>query len=115
MAAIPVVTQGALTIAGDYVGSQRAAAASDTLPNAGNARTLLHVDNGDASAMNVTITVTGASTVGKPATNIVVNVPGNERRMIGPFESNIFNDSNGEVGIAYDATTSVNVVGIRLP
>ena len=47
--------------------------------------------------------------------NVVVVVPANEDRMIGPFSTDRFNDANGKVKIDYTNLTTITVAAIRLP
>ena len=47
--------------------------------------------------------------------NVVVTVPANEDRMIGPFKMDRFNDANGKVKMTYSNTTTITIAAIRLP
>lgn len=83
-------------------------------------RIALHVKNGSASSINVTIaaqttsaTVPGLGIVTKA--NQVVAVAAGADRIIGPFPPKAFNSSTSKVSISYSATTTVTVAAFRVP
>lgn len=47
--------------------------------------------------------------------NVVVTVPIDKYRMVGPFPKDRFNDGNGKVKITYSNVTTIKVAAIRLP
>lgn len=77
-------------------------------------RTFLHVKNGGGSSITVTIdtpiTVDGVLAVG----NLAVGVTNGQERFIGPFPTNIYNQSDGRVHVDWSAVTSVTVACLRL-
>lgn len=75
--------------------------------------TFLHVKNGGASPITVTIT-TPAKVHGVDVADITVSVPASGERMIGPFPPILFNDSAGRVHTVCSATTSVTLAAIRV-
>lgn len=87
-----------------------AAAGGDTFANDG--RVFFEVLNGGSS---ITVTFTTPATVqGEPIADRAVTVAGGARKKIGPFPTDIFNDANGLVSVAYSAVTSVTVAAYRL-
>lgn len=78
-----------------------------------DARTLLHVKNGSASSITVTITPV-ASFDGIALSSVTVTVPASDERMAGPFAPEVFKDpSTGLVSVAYSAVATVTVAAIR--
>jgi hypothetical protein len=78
---------------------------------------MLHIKNGAASTMTVTIAVPTAVS-GWPNvvyTNSNVAVPNTSERMIGPIQAPIYQDPiTGLATITYSAVTSVTVASINL-
>lgn len=94
------------------VPTQNAVAASDKFNNDG--KTVLWVENG--SGGELTVTLTTAATVGGVAiADPTVTIANGAKKVIGPFATSIYNDSNGQVTVAYSATTSVTAAVIRIP
>ncbi|MFC5359454.1 MULTISPECIES: hypothetical protein [Azospirillum] len=97
-----------------------AAGGGDDFVNASD-RIVLHVKNGSASPINVTIaaqtvaaSVPGLGIVSKA--NQVVAVPAGGDRIIGPFPARAFNNpSTSKVSVSYSATTTVTVAAFRVP
>lgn len=91
-------------------GGTAAGAGGDTFVNDGV--TMLLVKNGSGASINVTFaygqTVDGQTVPGK-----VVAVGAGVTTLIGPFPSNLFTDSNGNVAVSYSAVTSVTVKPIK--
>lgn len=88
-----------------------AAGGGDSFPAAGDGRELLEVVNGDGSAIDVTIpsqSACGDFGVSNAAHDLVVEVPGGERRLIRVPPTG-YRDANGRVQITYSAVTSVSV------
>lgn len=87
-------------------------AGGDTFPN--NGRTLLHVKNGGASA--VTVTLVSAKTCNQGFQHdLQVSVPAGGERMIGPFPPDRFNnESTGQVSVTYSGVTSVTVAALSI-
>ena len=84
-------------------------AAGDTFRN--NGRTLLHVQNGGAGAVTVTIESRKQCDQGYDH-NVVANVPAGETVILGPFRPERFNDAAGLVSVAYSDEASVTVAAI---
>ena len=80
---------------------------------ANDGRTFLRVVNGGGSPINVTIDTPG-SVDGLAVSNLVVAVTNAEDRLIGPFPTNIYNQSDGKVYVDWSAVTSVTVAALRL-
>lgn len=91
------------------------AAADGTNQNqfANDGRTYLHVKNGGGSSINVTIDTPG-SVDGLAVSNLVVAVPNGGERIIGPFPTNIYNQTDGNVYVDWSAVTSVTAAAIRM-
>lgn len=88
-----------------------AAAGGDTPANDG--QTLVHVKNGGASSVNVTINSVEKCNHGFDH-DVIVAVPAGSERIIGPFEPKRFNNENGRLNITYSAVTSVTVAAFRM-
>lgn len=86
-------------------------AGGDSFANDG--RTILVVNNGDASPITVTIDSLELSNF-ETDENLVVTVPATGKTYIGPFNKGRFNDANGRVGVTYSAVTSVTVEVLSL-
>ena len=79
---------------------------------ANNGRTVLHVKNGSAGAINVTLDSVKPCDQGFDH-DAVVNVPAAGERIIGPFDPARFNNSNGRVGVSYSAAAGVTVAALE--
>ncbi|CAO3428687.1 hypothetical protein [Azospirillum argentinense] len=115
-----LLTVQAISEAGAALTYAAAASGGDTFVNADD-RTFLHVKNGSASSVNVTVTAQTTSTNVPgfgPVTkaNQVVAVPANGDRLIGPLPTKAFNNpANSQVSVSYSATTTVTVAVVRVP
>lgn len=89
-----------------------AAAGGDEFDNDG--KTWLRVDNGGAPDVNVTINSQKNCNFGFDHDSGPHTVPSGETRIIGPFNTDRFNDSNGRCQVTYDDVTSVTVAVIKL-
>ncbi|MET8658151.1 hypothetical protein [Streptomyces griseus] len=77
-------------------------------------RVFLHVKNGAASPITVTLTST-AAVRGQAAANVAVTVAANDDRMIGPLPPDLLaNATDGLCAIGYSAVTTVTVAAFRL-
>jgi hypothetical protein len=86
---------------------------ADEFPNDG--KCYLHVKNGGGSSINVTINdPNSASPPSATAFNadVVVAVANGAEKIIGPFPPHRFNAEDGNVDVAYSATTSVTAAVI---
>lgn len=81
-------------------------AAGDTFANDG--RTHLHVKNGSAAAVTVTVDSVTACSYGFDH-NAEVSVPAGGERIIGPFDQNRFGTT---AAVSYSAVTSVTVAAV---
>lgn len=76
--------------------------------------TFIHVKNGSAGALTVTITPQATSVGGQAITPIAVSIPAGQERMIGPFPPAFFNNPSTGVGsITYSGVTSLTIAVIR--
>ncbi|MGW1102709.1 hypothetical protein [Streptomyces sp. NPDC002540] len=77
-------------------------------------RNFLHVKNGSASAVTVTLTST-ASVRGQMAADVTVSVPASGERLIGPLQPDLLqNQTDGLCAIGYSAAASVTVASLRI-
>lgn len=83
----------------------------------GNAgKTLLHVKNGSASAVTVTV-ITAVTVGGRAVADDTISVPAAGERMIGPFPPSVYNGTGADLGTAhvdYSAAASVTVGAFTL-
>lgn len=77
-------------------------------------RTFVHVKNGSASPVTVTLTAT-AAVRGQTVTSPTVSVPASGERMIGPLTADLLAGSaDGLVAITYSSNTTVTVAALRI-
>jgi len=88
-----------------------AVSASDTFANDGH--TVLQVSNASASPLTATIVSAQLCNQGF-SHNVAVTVAAGATELIGPFPTNRFNDSNGNVTVQYGATTSITAAAYRV-
>ena len=91
---------------------ETAAGGGDVFANTG--REFIYIKNGDASPINVTFTTPGTYK-GLALTDPVVVVGATDEMIIGPFSTGAFNNTSGQVAVAYSAVTSVTVAVFQLP
>lgn len=88
-----------------------ASAGGDEFSN--NGRVVLHVKNGGAA--EITVTVISAKTCNQGFQhNITVAVAAGSDKMIGPFAPERFNNDAGRVAVTYSAVTSVTVAALEI-
>lgn len=106
-----VLTVGTISLTGVATNLQ-AVSVADEFANDGN--TFLDVNNGSGSSINVTFTTPG--TVGGVAIeNPVIAVAAGARKRIGPFNPSVFNAADGNVDVAFSATTTITAEPVKLP
>lgn len=88
-----------------------AGASGDTVTNDGN--TWLHIKNGGASSITVTVDSKTPCNQGFDH-DLTVTIGAGGEKVIGRFEQSRFNDATGKVSVAYSAVTSVTVAAIGL-
>jgi hypothetical protein len=77
-------------------------------------RVFLHVKNGSASSITVTLTATAALR-GQSVSNVTVAVPASAERMIGPLSADLLQSpTDGLCGIGYSASATVTVAALRI-
>ncbi|MFF4246220.1 hypothetical protein ACFYY2_17380 [Streptomyces sp. NPDC001822] len=77
-------------------------------------RNFLHVKNGAASPITVTLTST-ATVRGQAAANVTVSVPASGERMIGPLPADLLqNAADGLCAVGYSSATTVTVASLRI-
>lgn len=85
-----------------------AVAASDVFPNEGNM--LLHVHNGNASTLTVTIKDQGSVSPAGASSfdgDVVETLATSTDKYFGPFDMGRFNDASGNVTVQYSLTSTV--------
>jgi hypothetical protein len=92
-----------------------AAGGGDSFQNTGNE--FVEINNGDVSDKTVTVEAQQNCNFGVDSNdhNHAVVVTAGERRLIGPFPTDKYNDANGRVQLTYSAVTSVTVGVYTLP
>jgi hypothetical protein len=106
------LTTQAIAIAGLNPTFAAAGASGDKV--ACGERTWLHVKNGSASSITVTLAATGAVR-GQTVTSPTVSVPASGERMIGPLTADLFaGATDGLAAITYSATTTVTVAAFLI-
>lgn len=86
-------------------------AGGDTFRN--NGTNFIHVKNGGASSITVTIDSVEKCNHGFDH-NLTVSVAAGAERIIGPFDEKRFNNESGQVSVSYSGVTSVTVASFRL-
>ena len=77
-------------------------------------RNFIHVKNGAASPITVTLTST-ALVRGQAAANVTVSVPASGERMVGPLPADLLlNASDGLCAVGYSSATTVTVASLRI-
>lgn len=112
MATLSVQTFGT---AGAVPSYSAAAGGGDQFPNTTGPQSgdvLLHVKNGGAGS--ITVTITSQTTCNQGSThNLAVAVTNGSEKLIGPFDRTRFNDASGNVQVSYSGVTSVTVAALR--
>jgi hypothetical protein len=75
--------------------------------------TFLHVKNGGAASITVTINSQQLCNHGSTH-NLSISIPAGGERMIGPFNRTRFNNDTGNVEVGYSDVTSVTVAAISI-
>lgn len=78
----------------------------DKFENTGNE--FVHIKNTDTSSHTVTV-ATSATVDGLAVADRAVAIPASEERMIGPFPTSVYNDSDGFVQLTYSSVTSMTI------
>jgi hypothetical protein len=104
-----ILTVTTVSRAGIDIAGAAADVAGDSFPNTGHE--YLVVKNGSASPITVTLDI--KQTVdGQTVTDPTVTIAAGASKIIGPFPTGIYNDTNGRVGVTYSAVTTVNVIAL---
>ena len=90
---------------------QAADVAGDEWANGG--RTMLHVKNGSAAAVTVTVDSIKPCDQGFDH-DVLVNVPAGGEQLIGPFEPSRFNNASGRCKATYSAVATVSVAALEV-
>ncbi len=89
------------------------AAKSDKFLNTG--LQFLYINNGGGSPITVTLTYGVGGTIdGQSLPNRTISVTNGHAVLVGPFPTNLYNDSSGYMNISYSAVTSVTVAPVLL-
>ena len=107
-----VLTVGSVTRTGAATALVAAAAGGDTFANDG--RTFIHVKNGGASPITVTVPAVSRCSQGQ-LHDVAVSVTNGTEKRIGPFPPSIYNNpTTGIASITYSAVTTVTVEAVSL-
>jgi len=90
-----------------------AAAVADGEKFSNDGRMFLHVKNGAAAPITVTVQTPG-TVDGLAVAEQVITVTNAEERMIGPFPPGIYNQSDGMVYVDYSSVTTITKALLRL-
>lgn len=111
-----VLTPTNLSSSGVAATLASAGGSGDSFTNDG--QTFLMVANANGSAIDVTIAAQTTSAV-KPGfedvtySNKTVNIANGATKIIGPFATGTYNDTNGRVQVTYSASSGVTVAAFR--
>lgn len=105
------LTASSVTTSGLTDSLTAAAGGGDEFANTGHE--WFEVLNGSGGSITVTFT-TSATVQGEPIADRAVTVANGARKKIGPFPTDVYNDSNGKVQVAYSGATSVTVGVFKL-
>jgi len=89
-----------------------AAVGGDAFLNSG--REYLHVKNGSAASIDVTVDSVAPCNQGVDH-NAIVAIAAGVEKLIGPFPKARFNDAAEKVQVTYSDVTTVTVAAVRLP
>lgn len=106
-----VLTVQDVTVSGLTPAYAAASAGGDTFVN--NGRIMLHIKNGGASPITVTIVSAKTCNFGFQH-DITVTINASSEKMIGPFPPERFNNDSGMVQVNYSAVTSVTVAALEV-
>lgn len=97
--------------AGTTVNFVAASSGGDKVP--ANGRGCVLVKNADASAKTVTIAVPGNTEYGQAKPDFTVTVPAGATVAIGPFPSDLKDDTDALVHLTYSAVTALTIAAIN--
>lgn len=107
MATLTVYTAA---VAGVAVVAASATAAGDKFTNTGHE--VIHVTNGGGAPITVTLDAK-ATPIGLTLTDPTVSVANGATKVIGPFNPDLFNDTDGNMNVTYSSDTSVTVIVVK--
>lgn len=90
-----------------------AAGGGDVIPN--NGKTIVQITNGGGSSITATFAATGTLPSGASISSVAGTMAAGVTRVFGPFPTNEFNNSSGQVALTYSGVTSVTVLCISMP
>jgi hypothetical protein len=108
-----VLSLQAITAGGLAATYPTASAGGDKVP-LGAANIFLHVKNGGASSVTVTITTQANTYKGLTVPDRTVTVGAGTDKFIGPIDASLHADINQQASVGYSATTSVTVAALRI-
>lgn len=110
---MPTLTLQVITLTGITPALVAADVGGDEFVNSGSE--FIHIKNGDASPITVTVNSQALCNQGVDHDVEVVIPASTGEKFIGPFPKDRFNDADGKVQITYSAVTSVTIGIVRLP
>jgi hypothetical protein len=108
-----VLSLQSITAAGLAATYSTAAGGGDKIP-LGASNIFLHVKNGGASPVTVTITTQSNSYKGLTVPDRTVTIANATDKFIGPIDSSLHADINQQAAVGYSAVTSVTVAALRI-
>ena len=106
-------------IIGGLTPSYAACAAGGDVADNSDGKTMLHVKNGSAGSITVTVTAQSTSVVtGTHGTatvsNVAIAIAAGSERLIGPFPKQAFNNSTKQLAITYSGVTSLTIAAFYI-
>lgn len=108
-----VLSLQTITAAGLAASYASASAGGDKIP-LGASNVFLHVKNGSASSVTVTITTQATTYKGLTVPDRTITVPASSDRFIGPIDIALHGDTNNQASVGYSASASVTVAALRI-
>lgn len=108
-----VLSLQTITAAGLAANYSTANAGGDKIP-LGASNVFLHVKNGGASPITVTITTQSNQVKGLTLPDRTVSVAASADKMIGPIDATLHADINQQASVGYSSATSVTVAALRI-
>lgn len=109
--AVTTITPQTASVSGITPADAAANSDGSKFPNDG--QTFLLITNGGGSSITVTVAAT-ITIDGLTVSNLVVTVGAGAKKLIGPFDPGVFNDSAGNVSVTFSAVTSVTVTVVSV-
>lgn len=86
-----------------------------SVANGSGKKRFIHVKNGGGSPINVTVQTPLTIDTSLAVSDLVVAVPNAGERIIGPFPSEVYSQSDGSIYVDFSGVSSVTVAAFELP